>query len=156
MLYHEQSEDYRPLFWMGGRPIYAHILLLVGHILACGIMALCMSFFGAGRVANDLSLDTDAVIYHGEIWRLFSYVIFPPSLLFIFALGFFYFSSREVEQFVGRSTYLKLYAALVLIPAISSLRGLDSSGPNITPRAVGKALFSASLSPLPPSIRACR
>jgi hypothetical protein len=29
-----------------------------------------------------------------------------------------YFFGREVEQFVGRKTHLKLYAALILIPAI--------------------------------------
>jgi hypothetical protein len=59
------------------------------------------------------------VLYHGEVWRLVSYVVFLPSLWFVFAMGFLFFAGREVEQFTGRKTFLKLYAALILIPAIT-------------------------------------
>jgi len=44
MLYHEQSEDYRPLFWVSGRPIYVNTLLLILHVLAFAITALAVSF----------------------------------------------------------------------------------------------------------------
>jgi hypothetical protein len=33
-------------------------------------------------------------------------------------MGFLFFAGREVEQYVGRTTFLKLYAALVFIPAV--------------------------------------
>ncbi len=118
MLYHEQSEDYRPLFWMGGRPIYAYTLLIILHIIAFVATAICISFFGAMPVYEALVLDTYQVLHQGEVWRLFSYIIFMPSLWFIFAMGFLYFAGQQVEQFVGYKTFLKLYAALVLIPAI--------------------------------------
>jgi membrane associated rhomboid family serine protease len=118
MLYHEQSEDYRPLFWLGGRPIYATALLVIAHVLAFVAMAICMSFFGGMRVYNALVLDPYAVLYHGEVWRLASYIVFLPSLWFVFAMGFLFFAGREVEQFTGRKTFLKLYAALILIPAL--------------------------------------
>lgn len=117
MLYHEQSEDYRPLFWMQGRPIYVTMLLIILHVVACVMTALALSFWGPATV-DMLYLDTNRVIYYGQVWRLLSYIIFPPSLWFIFAMGFLFFAGREVEQFVGRKTYIKLYAALIFIPAV--------------------------------------
>lgn len=118
MLYHEQSEDYRPLFWMSGRPIYVNTLLLIIHVLAFAITALAVSF-NAG-VLDFLGLGNYEVVYHGQIWRLVSYIIFPPetAIMFIFAMGFLFYFGRQVEQFVGRKTYINFYAALVLIPAL--------------------------------------
>ncbi len=124
MLFHEQSEDYRPLFWMGGRPIYVTTLLIILHVVAFVATALAISSLGPG-ILDTLNLDGYRALYHGQVWRLFSYVVFPPSLWFVFAMGFLFFAGREVEQFVGRTTFIKLYAALVLIPALLiSLVGL--------------------------------
>jgi membrane associated rhomboid family serine protease len=118
MLYHEQSEDYRPLFWMSGRPVYVNTLLLILHVLAFAITALAISV-DAGAL-NALGLDYYEVFYRGQIWRLVSYIIFPPetAIMFIFAMGFLFYFGRQVEQFVGRKTYINFYAALVLIPAV--------------------------------------
>jgi membrane associated rhomboid family serine protease len=118
MLYNEQSEDYRPLFWVSGRPVYAYTLLIIGHIVAFVAAAICISFFGLFAVQEFLVLDTDRIIHQGEIWRLATYIVFLPSLWFIFAMGFLYFAGQQVEQFIGYKTFLKLYAALVLIPAV--------------------------------------
>jgi len=117
MPFYEQSEDYRPLFWMGGRPIYVTTLLIILHITAFVATALAISFWGPVTIYS-LKLDPTLVIYHGEVWRLLSYIVFPPSLWFVFAMGFLFFAGREVEQFVGRKTFIKLYAALVFIPAL--------------------------------------
>ncbi len=130
MLYHEQSDDYRPLFWMQGRPIYANTLIIVGHILAFVVSALCISAYGYSNVASNLALSTPE-IWRGQVWRLFSYVAFDPyffqsrSLWFLISLILLYFFGREVEQFVGRRNYLKFYAALIIVPAVLlSLLGL--------------------------------
>ncbi len=117
MIY-ERSEDYRPLFWIQGRPIYVTTLLIILHCVALVVAVLCMSMGSPVAVEMALSLDTYQVLNHGEVWRLASYVIFMPSLWFIFAMGFLYFAGREVEQFVGRKTFLKLYGALIFIPAL--------------------------------------
>ena len=114
---YDESEEYRPLFWMQGRPIYVTTLLIILHIMACVVTALAMSFWGSVPI-DALYLDTNRVLYDGQVWRLFSYIVFPPSLWFIFAMGFLFFAGREVEQFVGRSTFLKFYAALILIPSL--------------------------------------
>lgn len=124
MFYHEQSEDYRPLFWMSGRPIYANTLILIVHVIAFVVSALCVSYFGFYAVRDRLALSTPEIWQQGQVWRLFSYIAFDPyffqqrSLWFLWNMVLFYFFGREVEQFVGRKTHLKLYAALVLIPAI--------------------------------------
>lgn len=123
MLYHEQSEDYRPLFWMNGHPIYLNNLMVVAHVIAFVICALCISYFGLDAVFGALSLDT-AKVWQGEVWRLFSYIAFDPyffmqrSLWFLWSMLLLYFFGREVEQYAGRKNYIKLYAALVLIPAV--------------------------------------
>ena len=117
MAYHEQSEDYRPLFWMQGHPVYAHTLLIVAHIIAMVAATCCAFAFSTYAVVAGLVLDTNDV-FHGEVWRLASYIIFMPSLWFVFAMGFLYFTGREVEQFVGRRQFLVLYAALIFIPAL--------------------------------------
>jgi hypothetical protein len=112
-----QSEDYRPLFWLGGRPIYVTTLLILLHIMAFIAVALTMSFMGS-VLLSDLELDPYRVIYHGEVWRLFTYIVFPPSLWFVFAMGFLFFAGRETEQYVGRKVFINLYLALILVPAI--------------------------------------
>ena len=116
MLY-ERSEDYRPLFWMQGRPIYVTTFLIILHVAAFILTALAISFWGAFAL-DVIQLDTYQIFHHGEVWRLFSYVIFPPSLWFVFAMGFLFFAGREVEQFVGRKVFINFYAAMVLIPSI--------------------------------------
>ena len=97
MLYHEQSEDYRPLFWMSGRPIYVTTLILILNVAAFAITALTVSFLGAG-VLSALGLGNYEVVYHWQIWRLVTYIIFPPdpytAIRLIFAMGIlFYFGT---------------------------------------------------------------
>jgi membrane associated rhomboid family serine protease len=119
MSFYNQSEDYRPLFWIGGRPIYVNTLLLILHVLAFTITALAVSFIGADVLSN-LSLGNYEVVHQGQVWRLVSYIIFPPStaISFIFAMGFLYYFGKQVEEFIGRKTYIATYAALVLIPSL--------------------------------------
>ncbi len=123
MWYQQQSEDYRPLFWLSGRPVYANTLLVALHVLAFVVCAICVSFVGLEAVSSVLILHPGS-IWHGQVWRLFSYVAFTPSFftqgpwMFLWSLLLLYFCGREVEQFVGRRAYLLLYAALVLIPAV--------------------------------------
>ena len=129
MLYHGQSEDYRPLFWLGGRPVYVNTLIVGLHVLTFAGLALAISFFDMG-VLNALSLGNYEVVHYGQIWRLATYIAFPPltawgAINFIFAMGFLFYFGRQVEEFVGRKTYIGLYAALVLIPsALYCLLGL--------------------------------
>ena len=123
MLY-EQSEDYRPLFWMNGNPVYANTVLVIAHVVSFVVAALCISYYGLDSIYNALCLNPSQIWYHGEVWRLFSYIAFDPyffaqrSLWILFSMLLLWFFGREVEKYAGRTTYLTLYAALVLIPAM--------------------------------------
>jgi hypothetical protein len=124
MLYHDQSDDYRPLFWMQGRPVYANTLIVIAHIVSFVVCALCISRLGFAEVYSALALSTPAVWHGGEVWRLFSYVAFDQaffsqrSLWFLISILLLYFFGREVEQFIGRRAYLTFYGALIVVPAI--------------------------------------
>jgi membrane associated rhomboid family serine protease len=102
---------------VGGKPVYVNTMLLLLHIAAFAIVAILTSM--NPMVLSLLGIGTGEVIHHGQIWRLVSYIIFPPqtAISFIFAMGFLFYFGRQVEQFVGRRTYITFYAALVLIPA---------------------------------------
>ena len=138
MLYHEQSDDYRPLLWLRGHPVYANTLIVIAHVTAFVVSAICISYFGSRLIFERLALNTTEV-WHGQVWRLFSYVAFDPaffsqrSLWFLFSIALLYFFGREVEQFVGRRTYLLFYGSLILIPAIflSFLGLVPGAGPQI-------------------------
>jgi len=122
MLYHDRSEDYRPLFWISGRPIYVNTLILILHVLTFAALAVVMSFAQMGAL-NALSLGNYEVVHFGQVWRLVTYIAFPPTsgwdaINFIFAMGFLFYFGRQVEEFVGRRTYINLYAALVLVPSL--------------------------------------
>jgi membrane associated rhomboid family serine protease len=124
MWYQQQSEDYRPLFWISGRPIYANTLLVIAHVVSFVVCAICVSFLSLDAVYNALVLNP-VLVWHGQVWRLVSYVAFDPgffsrpaSLWFLWSMVILYFCGREVEQFVGRRSYLALYGGLVLIPAV--------------------------------------
>lgn len=130
MWYQQQSEDYRPLFWVAGRPIYANALLVALHVLVFLICGICISFMGLDVMVNALALDTYSV-WHLQVWRLVSYVFFDPnffvraSFWFPWNMLVLWFCGREVEQLVGRKSYLALYAMLVVVPAVLlSLLGL--------------------------------
>jgi len=121
-MFYERSEDYRPLFWWMGHPIYVNTLILITHIAAFALGGVALSWFGLGAMLP-LMLNTDDVLAYGQIWRLVSYIIFLPTdtwsaINFIFAMGFLYYFGRQVEEFVGRKIYFKLFATLVLVPAI--------------------------------------
>jgi membrane associated rhomboid family serine protease len=133
MFNRDQSNDYSPLFWVSGRPVYVNTLIVTAHIAAFAIVALLFSAFGGG-VLNALALMPLTILHYAEVWRLFSYVIFPPgtgwdAINFIIAMMLLIFFGRQVEQYIGRKTYTIFYVALVVIPALVlcllALTGLD-------------------------------
>jgi len=122
MAFYEQSEDYRPLFWAMGRPIYVNTLILIAHIAAFTLGGIALFSIGYS-VILPLYLNTNDVLHYGQIWRLLTYVIFLPvnqwaAINFIFAMGFLFYFGRQVEEYVGRKAYATIYAALVLVPAV--------------------------------------
>ncbi len=137
MFNRDASDDYRPLFWVTGRPVYLNTLIVALHIAAFVVVALLISSFSSDVLAA-LTLSPFAIFHSGQVWRLVSYIIFPPgtgwdAFNFIVAMILLIFFGRQVEQYIGRRTYLSFYISLVLIPALFlcllALLGMDHGLP---------------------------
>ncbi len=154
MFNRDQSDDYRPLFLVGGYPVYVNTLIVALHIAAFVVVAILLSAYGSDILAG-LALVPSWTL-HGQVWRLFSYIVFPPGtgwdvFNFIVAMFLLIFFGRQVEQYIGRRTYTVFYIALVLIPAVLlcllSLAGVDTAYLNGYATIFGVFIAFATLYP---------
>jgi membrane associated rhomboid family serine protease len=124
MIHRAKSGDYEPVGWLGKLPLYASTLLMAAHLAT---MLACAVALAAGWVAwmRPLVFDSADVIGHLQLWQLVTYAFlhvpdgaqyyiwFALEMFFLFAFG------REVERYLGRAAFLKMYALLVLVPALA-------------------------------------
>src|SRR5271156_1212174 len=104
MFNRDQSDDYRPLFWVRGHPVYVNTLFVGLHVAAFVIVAILLSAYGSDVLAGLVLVPS--WIFHGQVWRLFSYIVFPPGtgwdvFNFIIAMMLLLFFGRQVEQYIG-------------------------------------------------------
>jgi hypothetical protein len=70
-------------------------------------------------LSAQLRFSSSAILERGEVWRLFSYVLWnPPTVSFALELLMLWWFGRELESFFGRRAFLKLCAGIVLMPAL--------------------------------------
>ncbi len=120
MFVYRKSDDFEPVAWLGGYPLYATTLLVGLHLLAMAGGALLFAFHHGGWMAPFAFSSTD-VLEHGKLWQWATYAwVHSPSDAFGFAIGMFllYAFGREVERYLGRRDFLLLYGSLVLVPPI--------------------------------------
>jgi len=109
------SDNYRPLTYLGQVPLYATTLLVILHVAAMIATAILISS-GAAGILSLLSFQTPAITGEFQIWRAVTYAfIDPPSLWFVIEMYLLYTFGREVEKFVGRRAFLALYGVLLLV-----------------------------------------
>lgn len=74
---------------------------------------------GYGPLSRALLLDTEAIT-GGQLWRLVTWPIPPSSTAFWALLGliFFFMIGSQFERMIGRTAFVTLMAALVLIPGL--------------------------------------
>ena len=114
------SDDYRPVTWMGRYPVDVTTMLVGVHVAAAILTAILVAV-GAGSILAWLQFDSAAVLYTGQVWRLFTYAfVHAPSGLLWFAVEMYllFVFGREVERFIGRNAYIALYAVLLIAPTI--------------------------------------
>jgi membrane associated rhomboid family serine protease len=114
------SDDYRPVAWMGRYPVDV-TTMLVGLHVAVAILAAILVAFGAGSILVWLQFDSAAVLYGGQVWRLFTYAfVHAPSALLWFAVEMYmlFVFGREVERFIGGRAYVGLYLLLLIAPTV--------------------------------------
>jgi membrane associated rhomboid family serine protease len=121
MLGLKKSDDFQPVAWVGHYPIHMAVLLVLIHIGTMIATAITLSL-GQSALLSHLSFSTWAVLNHAALWQFFTYLfINPPSVMFAVEMFLLFSFGRELEKFIGRSAFLALYMALVLIPALMLL-----------------------------------
>ena len=71
---------------------------------------------GAQAALDMLRFDTASVLRDGELWRCLTYAfVNPPDPWFIIALVMLYIFGRDVEQYLGRKGFVRLYLGFLLL-----------------------------------------
>jgi membrane associated rhomboid family serine protease len=130
------SNDYQPLGYLGRIPLYVATLLVIIYVAVMVVLAL----FQAGDVPDFTHLlvyEPDAVLGHFQFWRFLTYpLVNGPSIWFAVEMYLLYSFGREVERFIGRTSFGMLYLTLVVLgpclltaasPFVGGLPGLAGS-----------------------------
>jgi membrane associated rhomboid family serine protease len=138
MIPRTKSGDYEPVCWLGRQPLYASTLLVCAHLFTMLGCAVALAAGKAGWLAP-LVFDSGEALPGFKFWQCFSYAFlhvpdggqyyiwFALEMFLLFAFG------REVERYLGRSAFLKMYALLVLLPVLA----LTALGPLLPARHAG-------------------
>ena len=115
MIGFERSDDYQPLFWVGGRPVHVTTLLVGLHI---GTLLICSILQGAPK--GLLAFSSDAVLHHWALWQPLTYAFYHllgdigDTIMFIVEMVLLFQWGREVERYFGRKIFTTLYLAMLL------------------------------------------
>ncbi len=115
MIGFERSDDYQPLFWVGGRPVHVTPLLVFLHIAALMVCSVLQ-----GLPVYYMRFSSDAVLHHWALWQPFTYAFahllgdLQDTITFLFEMGFLFVCGREVERYFGRKIFATLYLAMLL------------------------------------------
>ena len=118
MIVFRENDDYEPLTWVRGIPVYVTTVLVALHSMAMAVVLLAGGMGSASWVAA-LPYSSAAVLEHGTLWQWVTYAFVNRAthpLFFLIEMIFFYLFGREVERYLGRRRYLLLYGALVVVP----------------------------------------
>jgi membrane associated rhomboid family serine protease len=152
MIAGRHSEDYHPITWVGRFPIYVTTLLVAAHVLAMVGTAVALSISGApaavlSPLLRPLVFSATDVLTEYSVWQFVTYAfVNEPSVWFAIEMLLLYSFGREIERFLGRKSFLFLYAGLVLAgPVALTLLGLLQvpSGMLVGAGAVHFAVFIA-------------
>jgi membrane associated rhomboid family serine protease len=122
---YDSPEDQRPLTYFNGHPIYATTLLVIVHVFTMVLTALSGLLGYSHFVETELIFRSRDVL-QGHLWQAVTYAfVNGPSLWFAIDMLLLFRFGREVEQFLGRRAFLRMYGLLVLLgPAVFTLLGL--------------------------------
>ena len=115
MITHRSPENYDPITWFGRVPVYATTIIVALYV-ACMIGVAVALASGAPAALDMLRFDTASVLRDGELWRCLTYAfVNPPDPWFIIALVMLYIFGRDVEQYLGRKGFVRLYLGFLLL-----------------------------------------
>jgi membrane associated rhomboid family serine protease len=112
---HRSPENYDPITWFGRVPVYATTIIVALYV-ACMIGVAIALASGAEGALGKLTFNTESVLRGGEIWRCLTYAfVNPPDPWFLISLVMLYIFGRDVEQYLGRKGFVRLYLGFLLL-----------------------------------------
>jgi membrane associated rhomboid family serine protease len=118
-------ENSDPITWVGRVPVFATTIIVALYVVSMVLVTILLASDAQSLLAK-LTFDSDAVLRDFEVWRCLTYAfVNPPDPWFIIALVMLYIFGRDVEQFLGRTGFIRLYLALLLLgPSLLTAAGL--------------------------------
>lgn len=119
----EQHEDFRPVMWIAGRPLYATHCIVLAYVITM-IVATVIGPAATNGLAMMFEFDS-RLVHHGQVWRVLTYgLVNPPTVGFVIDMLMLVWFGREVERFFGRKVFLRFYAVVYLLtPLLFTLFG---------------------------------
>lgn len=111
------TEEHQPVTWIRGHPIFAAHFVVLVFVVSMLATALLMAM----RVFLPLEQMTfsSAAVLQGQVWRIATYgLVNKPSIWFVVDMFMIVWFGREIEKFLGRSKFFRLYAAIYLLPPL--------------------------------------
>jgi membrane associated rhomboid family serine protease len=119
MIAQRSPDNDGPLTWLGNFPIYVSTVVAGLHGVAVILSALAMAA-GSEALLQTLMFSSGSVSRDWSLWQLFTYAFVhtPPYWVFLFELYLLVVFGREIESYLGRATFIKLYLILLLAPTV--------------------------------------
>ncbi|MFA7234083.1 MAG: rhomboid family intramembrane serine protease [Terrimicrobiaceae bacterium] len=118
MIADRNSGNTSPLTWVGSFPVYASTVLAAAHAATMVLTALALAV-GAEALIQSLQFSSRAVLENFALWQFVTYAfVHPPDPWFLLEIYLLVMFGREIEMFLGRNAFLRLYALLLLLPPL--------------------------------------
>ena len=115
MITHRSPENYDPITWVGRVPVYATTIIVALYVVSMVGVAIALAS-GAEGALGKLTFNTESVLRGGELWRCLTYAfVNPPDPWFLISLVMLYIFGRDVEQYLGRKAFVRLYLGFLLL-----------------------------------------
>lgn len=115
MIANRTPENHDPIAWVGRVPVFATTIIVALYVASMVVVTLLLASDAKDVIAK-LTFDSGAVLRDWELWRCLTYAfVNPPDPWFIIALVMLYIFGRDVEQFLGRTGFVRLYLGLLLL-----------------------------------------
>lgn len=119
MIAARNSGNTSPLTWVGSYPVYVSTVLAAVHSVALVLATLFMAAGARGMLLAMFGFSSSRVLGDFAIWQFVTYAfVQTPDILFLLEIYLLVVFGREIETFLGRSAFLKLYATLLLLPPL--------------------------------------
>jgi len=110
--------------------VYATTIIVA--LYAASMVAVAVALASAGSAPLErFCFDTWAVLHKFEIWRCLTYAfVNPPDPWFIISLVMLYIFGRDLEQYLGRKGFVRLYLGFLLLGPSILLAATAATGQN--------------------------